>query len=93
MTIREITPDEYARVLKDQIHDAGIKKAIREQLDEWVSICHPLGYLGFSEAVEMAQNIMDLLNTYIDLKRRFPNSDLENEPEEFHIPDEEEECE
>ena len=91
MTIREITPDEYARNLKNQIHEDGVIKAIREQLDEWVDICHPLGYLGFSEAVERAQTIMDLMNTYIELKREYPNADFEHEV--LHISDEKEKCE
>lgn len=90
MTIREITPDEYARNLKNQIHDDGIIKAIREQLDEWVDICRPLGYLGFAEAMEHAQTTMDLLNIYIDLKRKYPSTDFEREA--LHLPDEEE-CE
>ena len=51
-----------------------------------MGICHPLGYLGFSEAVERAQTIMDLLKTYIDLKREYPKADFEHEV--LHIPDE-----
>ncbi len=66
-------------MLKKRIDDDGIIFCIKEQLDEWVSICHPLGYLGFSESIERAQNIMDFLNTYIELKRKYPNTDFEHQ--------------
>lgn len=79
MTIREISPEEYAKNLRTQIDDDGIIKCVKDQVDEWVSICHPLGYLGFSESIERAQTIMDLLNTYIEMKKKHPKTDYEHQ--------------
>jgi len=59
--IVEITPAEHREWCKQQIKENGLYGAIKEQLDEWVGICHPLGQIGFSEATERAQNILDLI--------------------------------
>ena len=77
MTIKVITPKEHKEWLKKKISKDGIVDSIQEQLDEWVDICHSLGYLGFSEAIERAQNITDLLNTYIKMKHKNPTINYE----------------
>ena len=60
----EITPEEHKEWCKQQIAEKGLYKAVEEQIDEWVSVCHPLGYRGFSEATERAQNILDLIEAF-----------------------------
>ena len=62
--LKEITPAEHREWCMEQIKKNGLYGAVKEQLDEWVDICHPLGYLGFSEATERAQNILDLIEAF-----------------------------
>ena len=63
----EDTQEMRDKWLHDEIMDKGLLGAVKEQLDEWVSICHPLGYQGFSEAIERAQNITDLIKNALKL--------------------------
>ena len=63
-TIKEITPEEHKEWCKEQIKNHGLYGAVEEQLDEWVGICNQLGYSGFSEATERAQNILDLIEAF-----------------------------
>ena len=62
--IVEITPVEHREWCKKQIKEKGLRGAVEEQLDELVSVCRPLGYMGFSEATERAQNILDLIEVF-----------------------------
>lgn len=63
-TIKEITPAEHREWCNEQIKKNGLYGAVKEQLDEWVDICHGLGYLGFSESTERAKNILDLIEAF-----------------------------
>lgn len=62
--LKVITEKEHKEWCRKEIKEKGLTGAVQDQLDEWVSICHPLGYLGFSESVERAQNIMDMIKEY-----------------------------
>lgn len=62
--IVKITPMQHNEWLKNQIKEKGLYYAVKEQLDDLVDICHPLGYLGFSEATERAMNILDLIEVF-----------------------------
>ena len=87
----EVTQEMRDKWLHDEIMDKGLLGAVKEQLDEWVDICHPLGYLGFSEAIERAQNITDLIKKCAEIERKHPNSEF-IEYEEFpdNLPEPEE---
>ena len=60
----KVTPEEHKEWCRQQIKEKGLREAVKEQLDELVDICHPLGYMGFSEATERAQNILDLIEVF-----------------------------
>ena len=62
--IVEVTPKQHKEWCKKQIEENGLYNAVKEQVDEWVSICHSLGYIGFGEATERAQNILDLIEVF-----------------------------
>ena len=87
----EVTQEMRDKWLHGEIMDKGLLGAVKEQLDEWVNICHPLGYLGFSEAMERAQNITDLIKKCAEIERKHPNSEF-IEYEEFpdNLPEPEE---
>lgn len=87
----EFTQEMRDKWLHDEIMGKGLLGAVKEQLDEWVIICHPLGYLGFSEATERARNITDLIKKCAEIERKHPNSEF-IEYEEFpdNLPEPEE---
>ena len=60
----EVTPEEHKEWCKQQIREKGLYNAVKEQLDEWVGICRPLNYVGFSEATERAMNVLDLIEVF-----------------------------
>ena len=86
-----VTKEMRDKWLHDEVMNKGLLGAVKEQLDEWVNICHPLGYLGFSEAIERAQNITDLIKKCAELERKHPHSEF-IEFEEFpdNLPEPEE---
>ena len=67
-TLKQITPEEHEAWCKKQIEEKGLDGSVKEQLDEWVSICHPLGYMGFGEAIERATTILDLIKAFCCLQ-------------------------
>ena len=77
-----VTQEMHDKWLHDEVMNKGLLGAVKEQLDEWVDICHPLGYLGFSEAIERAQNITDLIKKCAELSRKRPHTEF-IEYEEF----------
>ena len=66
MKIKVVTPEEHKEWCKQQIKEHGLYNAVKDQLDEWVSICHPLGYMGFGEATERAMNVLDLIEAFTE---------------------------
>jgi hypothetical protein len=63
-TIHVVTPEEHKQWCKQQIEEKGLYNAVKEQLDEWMDICHHLDYRAFSESTEHAMNILDFIETF-----------------------------
>lgn len=86
-----VTQEMRDKWLHDEIMNKGLLGAVKEQLDEWVDILHPLGYLGFSESIERAQNITDLIKKCAEIERKHPNSEFieyEEFPDDLPEPEE-----
>ncbi len=87
-----VTPEMRDKWLRDEVMNKGLLGAVQEQLDEWVSICRALNYLGFGEAMERAENITDLIKKCAELERKHPNSEFieyEEFPDDLPEPEEE----
>lgn len=89
----EVTPEMRDKWLHDEIMNKGLLGAVKEQLDEWVGSCHALNYQGFSEAVERAENITDLIKKCAELSRKRPHTEFieyEEFPDDLPEPEEDE---
>ncbi len=69
MELKEISREEWRQHLVDMIRQYGLFEAVKQELDELVTICHPLGYLGFSEATERSENILGLIQSYLNMEK------------------------
>ena len=80
--LKVITNEEHMELCKKEIEKKGLYNAVKEQLDEWVEICHPLGYLGFIEASEKAINVLDLIYCFYTILQDLPINQLSFERNE-----------
>ena len=77
-TIHIVTPEEHKQWCKQQIEDKGLYNAVKEQLDEWMDLCHNLSYGAFSESTEHAMNILDFIETFGEIHGVYNPDNPEN---------------